>query len=191
LSQSPARHRNRGSHYANGGKFGRCCLGTFVDEPLLLANAGPCKLPVTSIAPSDASFLAPEVDNLPLTTEAASAISAPIRFALAALGLATAIITVTSDDPASPGTIAIAGIAPPGKLSVPGSAVLGGVKCCQREQRRIAICNVGDYTLHVHRVALHAPPQALPAHQESVPGGRASRRMPPRCSSIPRGAAHW
>jgi hypothetical protein len=65
---------------ANGGKFGRCCLGTFVDEPLLLANAGPCKLPVTSIAPSDASFLAPEVDNFPLNTEAASAISAPIRF---------------------------------------------------------------------------------------------------------------
>jgi hypothetical protein len=139
---------------ANSGNFGHCCLGLFVDEPLLLANAGPCKLTVTSIASSDASFLAPEVHNFPLTIEAASAISVPIRFAPNALGPASATITVTSDDPASPTTIAVTGVAPPGKLAITGSAVFGGVKCCRHEQRRVAICNVGDCTLHVHRIAL-------------------------------------
>ena len=139
---------------ANSGNFGHCCLGSFVDEPLLLANAGRCKLTVTSISSSDASFLAPEVHSFPLTIEAASAISVPIRFAPNALGPASATITVTSDDPASPSTIAVTGLAPSGKLAITGSAVFDGVKCCRHEQRRVAICNVGDCTLHVHRVAL-------------------------------------
>ena len=139
---------------ANSGNFGHCCLGSFVDEPLLIANAGACKLTVTSIASSDVRFLAPEVHNLPLTIEAASAISVPIRFAPTALGPASATITVASDDPASPATIAVTGLAPSGRLAVAGSAVFGGVKCCRREQRRVAICNVGNCTLHVHRVAL-------------------------------------
>ena len=87
---------------ANSGNFGHCCLGSFVDEPLLLANAGSCKLTVTSIASSDASFLAPEVHNFPLTIEAASAIGVPIRFAPNALGPASATLKVTKRRPGEP-----------------------------------------------------------------------------------------
>lgn len=139
---------------ADSGSFGPGCVGSFVDEPLLLSNTGGCTLSVTSITSSAGSFLLPEVLSFPLTIEAANAISVPIRFQPTGLGPASATITVTSNDPASPATIPVSGVAPPGKLAVSGSAMFGGVKCCRREQRSVSICNVGDCTLHVRRVAL-------------------------------------
>jgi hypothetical protein len=125
-----------------------------VDEPLLISNSGGCTLSVTGISSSSTSFLPPEVASYPLTIEAGDAISVPIRFQPTSLGPASATITVTSNDPASPASIAVSGLAPPGKLAVAGSTVFGGVKCCRREQRRVSICNVGDCTLHVQRVKL-------------------------------------
>lgn len=139
---------------ADTGVFGRCCVHAFVDEPLLLSNTGACTLSITAITSSAGSFLVPEVLSFPLTIEAGNAISVPIRFAPTALGSASSTITVTSNDPASPAKITVSGTAPPGKLAVSGSTMFGGVKCCRREQRTVVICNVGDCTLHVRRVAL-------------------------------------
>jgi hypothetical protein len=139
---------------ADSGNFGRCCVGSFVDEPLTLANTGDCTLLVTAITSSAASFLMPEVLSFPLTIEAGNALSLPLRFEPTALGPATATITVTSNDPASPATIAVNGDAPSGRLAVSGSTMFGGVKCCRREERRVAICNVGDCLLAVRRVYL-------------------------------------
>ena len=66
----------------------------------------------------------------------------------------SARITVTSNDPSSPAMIAVNGDAPSGRLAVSGSTMFGGVKCCRREERRVAICNVGDCPLEVRRVYL-------------------------------------
>ena len=140
--------------FANTGDFGACCRGAHVDEPLLIANAGDCKLTVAAINSSDSSFVVPEVLHFPLTIEPASGLSVALRFAPRAFGPASATITVVSDDPAGPATIAVKGDAPTGKLTVAGSAVFNGVKCCKREQRRLEICNTGNCMLHVHRVAL-------------------------------------
>jgi hypothetical protein len=139
---------------ADTGNFGACCLGSFVDEPLLISNSGGCTLSITAISSSSASFVSPEALSFPLTIGAGDAISVPIRFQPTLLGPAVATITVISNDPASPASILVSGLAPPGKLAVAGSTVFGGVKCCRREQRRVSICNVGDCTLHVHRVKL-------------------------------------
>ena len=139
---------------ADSGGFGACCVGAFKDESLTLSNSGGCTLSISAITISAGSFLLPEVLSLPLTIEAGNAIALPIRFAPTALGAASATITVTSNDPASPATITVSGTAPPGRLAVTGSTMFGGVKCCRREQRRVSICNVGDCTLHVSRVAL-------------------------------------
>jgi len=139
---------------ANNGDFGACCRGAHIDEPLLLANSGNCKLSVTAITSSDASFVVPEVLHLPLTIEPASALTVMLRFAPSARGPASATISVVSDDPASPASLAVQGHAPAGKLTIAGSAVFNGVKCCRREQRRLEICNTGDCLLHVHGVEL-------------------------------------
>jgi hypothetical protein len=79
-----------------------------------------------------------------------------MRFMIAERGgvIADVFITVTSNDPSSPEMIAVQGNAPSGKLAVSGSTIFGGVKCCRREERRVAICNVGDCPLEVHRVYL-------------------------------------
>jgi photosystem II stability/assembly factor-like uncharacterized protein len=137
----------------NGGDFGACCRGAHVDEPLLIANSGDCKLTVAAINSSDASFVVPEVLHFPLTIEPASGLSVTLRFAPSAFGPSSATITVVSDDPASPATLAVKGNAPPGKLTVTGSAYFGGVKCGQRAYRTIAVCNVGECNLHVTKVA--------------------------------------
>jgi len=139
---------------ADSGSFGNCCIGSSVDEPLLISNSGDCTLTVDAITVSAGAFSAPEVLTFPLKIEAGNAIDVPIRFEPRVLGPATAVITVTSDDPAGPGTVTVTGDAPPGKLAVTGSAFFGGVKCCRREQRRLSICNVGACALYVAEVEL-------------------------------------
>ena len=46
---------------ANSGSFGNCCVGSFKDEPLTIANSGKCTLTVTGITSSSGDFLVPEV----------------------------------------------------------------------------------------------------------------------------------
>ena len=138
---------------ANTGSFGNCCVGSFKDEPLILNNSGQCTLTVTSITSSSGEFLVPLVLSYPLTIEAGGDLEVPIRFQPASFGAKAATITVTSDDPAGPQSIALSGNAPSGKLAVTGSAYFGGVKCCRRAFRTIAVCNVGDCDLHVSKVA--------------------------------------
>ncbi|MGH9420432.1 MAG: choice-of-anchor D domain-containing protein, partial [Thermoanaerobaculia bacterium] len=138
---------------ANTGNFGDCCVKSFKDEMLILNNSGRCTLSVSGIASSSGEFLVPEVLSYPLTIEAGGELEIPIRFQPASFGAKAATITVTSDDPSGPHSIALSGNAPSGTLAVTGSAYFGGVKCCRREFRTITVCNVGGCDLHVTKVA--------------------------------------
>jgi hypothetical protein len=62
-------------------------------------------------------------------------------------------VTVTSNDPAGPRTIAVSGDAQSGKIAVSGSLCFGGVKACCRAERTLTICNVGECSLDVTSVA--------------------------------------
>ncbi|HLM98827.1 MAG TPA: S8 family serine peptidase [Bryobacteraceae bacterium] len=139
---------------ANTGSFGKACVGSFVDEPLILSNSGKCTLSITKISSSSPEFLAPQVLSYPVSIAAGNFLPAPIRFQPVSLGPKTATLTVDSDDPAGPRTITVSGDAPAGKLTITGSAIFGGVKCCHREQRTITLCNTGDCALHVSHVGL-------------------------------------
>ena len=137
---------------ADAGSFGPCCVGSFVDEPLLLSNSGRCTLSLTAIASSLAEFIVPEVLSYPIAITPGDSVSVPVRFAPTSFGAKSATITVNSDDPAGPRTIAVSGIAPSGKLAVTGSTTFGGVTACCCADRTISICNVGDCDLHVTSV---------------------------------------
>jgi hypothetical protein len=137
---------------ADTGDFGRVCVGSFVDRPLILNNSGKCTLTVTAITSSLADFVVAEVLSYPITIAPGDAVPIPIRFEPSSFGPKSATITVTSDDPASPATIAVSGFAPSGKLAVTGSTAFGGVTACCCADRTIAICNVGDCDLHVTSV---------------------------------------
>jgi len=134
------------------GSFGKVCIGSFRDLPLVLDNSGKCTLAVKRISSSSPEFLTPEVITYPLTIGAGDSMEIPIRFQPVSLGTKTATITIDSDDPLGPRTIDVSGDVPAGKLAITGSNVFGGVNahCCA--DRTISICNVGGCDLHVSGV---------------------------------------
>ena len=137
---------------ADAGSFGNVCVGSFVDEPLIVTNSGKCALSITGISSSSGDFLAPEVLSYPITIGPGDALPVPIRFKPLGFGSKTGTITVTSDDPASPISVNVSGDAPAGKLTVAGSTTFGGVNagCCA--DRILSICNTGECALDVTSV---------------------------------------
>jgi len=133
---------------ADGGDFGKVCVGRFADQPLVLANSSSCRLTVTGITSSSAAFVAPAVANYPLVIEGGGALTVPIRFQPIGHGAAAATISVASDDPASVHTVAVSGDAPTGKLAVTGSTYFGEVDCGFAE-KTVGICNIGECALQV------------------------------------------
>ena len=137
---------------AGAGNFGNVCLDAFADKPLTLTNAGTCTLTVTAINSSSPEFLVPSVVAFPLTIAPGTGIEVPIRFAPTARGPQSGTITVVSNDPSGPRTVAVSGNVPFGKLAICGSTYFGEVDC-GIAQKSISICNVGDCKLHVTSVA--------------------------------------
>jgi hypothetical protein len=137
---------------ADSGNFGNACIDSFADEPVTLTNAGHCPLIVTDIISSSSEFLVPSVLAFPFTIAPSNAIEIPVRFQPVHHGLSSATITVFSNDPISPHTIAVSGRAPSGRLAVSGSTYFGEVDCGVA-QKTLSICNVGDCKLFVSSVA--------------------------------------
>ncbi|HEX4067346.1 MAG TPA: choice-of-anchor D domain-containing protein [Acidobacteriaceae bacterium] len=137
---------------ADTGSFGKVCIGSFRDLPLVLDNSGKCTLTITGITSSSPEFLPPEVISYPLTIGAGDSLEIPIRFEPTSIGAKTATITIDSDDPLGPRTLAVSGDVPAGRLAITGSNVFGGVNapCCA--DRTLSICNVGGCDLHVSHV---------------------------------------
>lgn len=139
---------------ADTGNLGRVCVGSFVDEPLILANGGDCQLFIDSIKSSSDDFLVPEVLSFPIKIASGASLPVPIRFQPDSFGPKVGTITVFSTDPASPFVIPVRGDAPAGKLAVTGSTCFGGVPACSCAERTISICNVGHCQLEVFSAKL-------------------------------------
>ena len=103
---------------ADSGDFGEVCLGEFVDRDLVLSNRGPCTLRIFGITSSSPAFQAPGVASYPLLVAPGDSIEVPIRFQPTNRGLATGALRITSNDPASPATIRVSGVAPPPRLVI-------------------------------------------------------------------------
>ena len=134
---------------ADSGNFGKVCVGSFVDEELILCNSGECLLSISSIASTSLEFLVPQVISYPVNIGPGDCLPVPIRFQPDSFGPKAGAITVFSNDPASPVSISVSGEAPSGKLVVTGSTCFGGVPACTCSERVIAICNVGECQLRV------------------------------------------
>jgi hypothetical protein len=137
---------------ANTGYFGKICVGSFSDEPLIVTNSGKCTLTITGITSSSSDFLVPQVLSFPITIGPGNALPLPIRFQPASFGAKSGTITISSDDPAGPVTVNVSGNAPPGKLTIAGSTTFGGVNACCCADRTLSICNTGDCALTVTSV---------------------------------------
>ena len=137
---------------ADTGDFGRVCVGSLVDKPLILANSGDCPLFIESITSSSADFLVSEVLSFPIKIGPGDSLPVSIRFQPDSFGPKAGIITVVSTDPASPLVVPVRGDAPSGKLAVAGSTTFGGVNACCCADRTLSVCNVGTCDLHVASV---------------------------------------
>ncbi len=140
----------------DSGDYGHVCVCDFRDEELTIANSGHCLLTVTAIASSSADFVPPEVDAFPLTIAPGTSTQVPVRFAPMSYGPKSAEITVTSDDPGGPRTIAVSGTAPSGVLAISGSTDFGKVELGVTAHLVVTLANVGECPLHVCRVAFRS-----------------------------------
>ncbi|MBV8813298.1 MAG: choice-of-anchor D domain-containing protein [Verrucomicrobia bacterium] len=138
---------------AGNGAFPRTCLGSFADEPIALDNAGRCVLSITDITSSSADFVPADVLSYPIVIGPGASLQVPVRFRPASLGAKSATLTITSNDPSSPLSLAVKGDVPAGRLAVTGSTYFGGVPACSKAERTISLCNVGDCKLHVAGVS--------------------------------------
>ncbi len=133
-----------------GGDFGKVCVGSYADEPLVLNNSGRCPLTVSGISSSSGEFIVPEVLAFPLLIGPGDSLPVPIRFAPSSFGSKSTTITVTSNDPSGAHQVTFKGETPSGKLAVTGSLCFGGVKaCCQPLP-----CNAGSRILPGSRRSL-------------------------------------
>ncbi|MGA8326085.1 MAG: choice-of-anchor D domain-containing protein, partial [Candidatus Cybelea sp.] len=137
---------------ANRGNFGKACVGSFVDEPLIITNSHSCTLTVSAIVSSSPDFLVPEVLSYPITIAPGNSLPVPIRFQPGGFGSKSGSITVDSDDPAAPISISVSGDAPSGALTIAGSTTFGGVTATCCADRTLSVCNVGECSLNVTSV---------------------------------------
>jgi hypothetical protein len=103
---------------ADGGNFGRVCLGSFVDEALTIDNGGNGPLLISNIVTNPGDFEAPSVLSYPIKLEPGDAIEIPIRFSPLSLGPKAGTITIVSNDPTSPHIVRVRGDAPAPRLSL-------------------------------------------------------------------------
>ena len=178
---------------ADSGDFGNVCLGSFVDRALGLVNNGPCKLTVVGIASSSSEFGLPSVDSYPLTVGAGDAVSVPIRFEPASLGAKTATLTITSDDPAGPKSVAVSGNAPPPRLSliIADSGDFGKVCVGRFADQPLVLVNSGPCPLTVTAITSSSAAFLAPtvAQYPLVIEGGGSLTVPIRFQPLAHGAA--
>jgi hypothetical protein len=105
----------------SGGDFGNACIGSFVDQLLTINNTGFGLLDIFEIASSSTDFLVPYVSSYPLMVSPGGSIDVIIRFQPTSIGFKSAMLTLTSNDRASPQTIYISGNVPSAKLAVIGN----------------------------------------------------------------------
>ena len=98
-------------------------------------------------------FQIPAVVTFPATIGAGDSLVLPVRFQPTSFGPKFGTIVIHSDDPISPHAVSVSGYAPSGILTVTGSTQFGAVEFGVRVQQVVTICNTGECTLHVTRVA--------------------------------------
>lgn len=103
---------------ANGGNFGKTCVGTFLDLILTIDNNGSGTLLITNITSSSPDFLVPSVSSYPLELGPGESIEVVLRFQPPAAGAFAAAFTIFSSDPSGPHRVDVKGLGETTRLSL-------------------------------------------------------------------------
>jgi photosystem II stability/assembly factor-like uncharacterized protein len=152
------------------GDFGEVCVGSFVDRGLVLNNRGPCPLRVTGVTASSPDFIPPGVSSFPLVLAAGDSVELPIRFRPRNRGSASATITVTSSDPASPKSVRVSGKAPSPRLvvSLANAGDFGAVCVGALRDEPLTLSNSGGCDLTVTGISSSSP-EFIPPGVDAYP----------------------
>jgi hypothetical protein len=143
----------------DSGNVAHACVGGFSDTVLVLNNNGPCQLRIFSITSSSPEFLPPSVISYPLVVAAGVSIDIPIRFQPTAVGSWPTTITIVSDDPASPKTVSLRGVAPAPRLVtlIADSGAFGDVCLESFRDLPVTLTNAGHCPLWVDNITSSSP----------------------------------
>jgi Abnormal spindle-like microcephaly-assoc'd, ASPM-SPD-2-Hydin len=149
---------------ADGGDFGRVCVGSFLDEELTIDNGGDGQLSITNIVSSSPDFLVPSVLSYPILLGIGDATEVAIRFAPHTAGPKSGTITIFSDDPTGPHKVAVSGKAATPLLSVAiaDTGSFGKVCVGRFADEPLVLNNSGHCPLTVLSVASSSPEFLVP-----------------------------
>lgn len=154
LASGEAAQQRIATSIADGGRFGNVCIGTFKDLDVVINNSGGCDLIINNITSSSPEFKTATVMSFPLVVQAGTSMHTPIRLEPTSLGVKSANITITSNDPTTPTkVIMVSGNTPPGSLRLTGSTDFGDVCAGVLAEKQLAVCNVGTCNLNVSSIA--------------------------------------
>ena len=143
------------SGIADKGAFPATCLGSFADELLTLNNSGRCSLSISGITSSSSDFVMPNILSYPIVVGPGDSIDLVIRFQPSSFGSKVGTITILSNDPAGPHTVAVSGAAPAPKanLILADTGRFGDVCVGSFADEPLIITNSGKCTLSVTKIA--------------------------------------
>ena len=136
--------------------FGTVQVGTSVSQTITLTNTGTASVTVPGASISGAGF---SVSGLtPQTINAGQSISFSAQFAPASSGSASGSITVSSNAPGSPTTVALSGTGTQGALSAsPSSFNFGNVQVGGTGSQTIRLTNSGTASVTVSSAGISGP----------------------------------
>lgn len=139
---------------ADSGNFGDVCVGSQKDLNLTINNSGGCELSITSITSDSGQFQVPGDIAVPLIISAGGNIQVPIRFKPTSSGSKSAHITITSNAPSSPTTVAVSGNAPSAKIvtAIANTGNFGDVCIGTFKDLPLTINNTGGCNLSVSNI---------------------------------------
>jgi Pro-kumamolisin, activation domain len=159
------------------GDFGVACTGGFVDQVLTINNSGFGLLAISNITSSNPDFLVPDIKVYPLLVDVGDSIDVVLRFKPSVAGGASGTITIDSNDPSSPSTIAVSGIgeAPRLALAIANSGTFGKVCAGAFRDQPLVLSNSGHCPLSITKVACSSSGFVIPEVQSYplviAPGG--------------------
>src|SRR6266576_2899063 len=137
--------------------FGRVNVGSADSQSVSLTNNGNAALSISQAAASGSGFSLSGL-SVPQTINAGASVSFAVQFAPASTGSASGSISISSNAPGSPATIALSGAAVQGTLTAsPSSLNFGNVLVGSGGSQMITLTNSGTSTVTISQGGVSGP----------------------------------
>jgi hypothetical protein len=134
--------------------FGSTSVGSSGTQTVTLTNAGTATLTVTAASPSGTGFSMSGA-SMPMSINAGSSASFSASFKPTSVGAATGSISIVSNAPGSPATIALSGTGTQAQLNAtPSSAAFGNVTTGTSNSQTVSLTNSGSATVTISSVTV-------------------------------------